>query len=73
MIKLSFVVANKKERYISLCIPLKMCGKNENSRKNGKILSAAHSLIFPFFLDFFSHFFKGMNKEKYHYLWEIFQ
>ena len=24
--------------------------------------------IFPFFLDFFPHFFKGMNKEKYHNL-----
>ena len=56
-------VANIKERYISLCIPLKMCGKNKNSWKNGNISSAACSRIFPFFLEFlcFSHFFKGMN------------
>ena len=44
-------VAIIKERYISLCTyTFKNVWKNENSRKNGKISSAAC----------------GMNKEKYH-------
>ena len=40
------------------------------SKKIVKISSAARSRIFSFFswiFLFFSHFFKGMNKEKYHY------
>ena len=64
-------VANIKERYISLCIPLKKCGKKQKIAKKWKISSPAGSRIFQFFLEifflFFSHFFKGMNKEKYHY------
>ena len=66
-------VANIKERYNSLFIPLKRCEKKKILEKIVKISSAAHSQIFHFFLEFFffllfSHFFKGMNKEKYHFL-----
>ena len=47
---------------------IKNVWKKENSRKNWKFSSAACSRIFQFFLEFFfSHFFKGMNKEKCHF------
>ena len=48
--------------------------KRKFSKKIVKISSAARSRILKFFswiFLFFSHFFKGMNKEKYHYWREI--
>ena len=39
--------------------------KRKFAKKIGKILSAAHSRIFPFFSWIFLFFSKGMDKEKY--------
>ena len=57
-------------------ISLLICQNFRHSRfcqKIAKISSPTGFRIFPFFLEFlvFSHFFKGMNKEKYHSYWHF--
>ena len=41
--------------------------KKPKIREKMKNLESSSSRIFQFFLEFFLHFFKGMNKEKYHF------